>query len=523
MHSPSPESLASSEEDIEMLYLEEIAVTPNPRLQNGHKHEEDEDEDDLSDGGDEGERALLSPAIHTRWHDNVSGVGVWSQIRGIVVETLPTLLLTTVGLLLTGELLDHISRWRAMKRINELIMIIPVILNLKGNIEMNLSARLSTSANMGELDTPSTRNAIILGNLALLQVQATVVSFVAACVSFLLDLVIPKLSTTSSPEARASHFQLLVDRRPRPSLPINDGNPKSGLTEFVLVASTAMSAASLSAIILVRPGSRVDADNIAPPIASCLGDLVTLTLLGIVSTILILVINTPLPLIVIVFTILTAIACAAVTRRNLHVKDLLAQGWSPLIGAMVITSGSGLVLDMFVSRYDGYALLAVAIGGLPGGAGSILVSRLSTALHAAASSSVNIFPPPSTSVTSLVPKHSQKEPSTGLVIVTLFLVTIPVELVYLLILRALGWLHAPFVLSIFALIFLCIAVSISLVVARYLTNFLWARGYDPDMYALPMHSALMDLSGQLLLVTCFELASALGVHVRSKASATLSG
>ena len=39
-----------------------------------------------------------------------------------------------------------------MRRIDELIIIIPVILNLKGNLEMNLSARLGTAANTGLLD-----------------------------------------------------------------------------------------------------------------------------------------------------------------------------------------------------------------------------------------------------------------------------------------------------------------------------------------------------------------------------------
>ena len=58
-----------------------------------------------------------------------------------------------------------------MSQVDELIMIIPVVLNLKGNLEMNLSARLGTAANMGELDKPSLRRRIILGNLSLLQVQ----------------------------------------------------------------------------------------------------------------------------------------------------------------------------------------------------------------------------------------------------------------------------------------------------------------------------------------------------------------
>jgi solute carrier family 41 len=58
-------------------------------------------------------------------------------------------------------------------------------------------------------------------------------------------------------------------------------------------------------------------------------------------------------------------------------------------------------------------------------------------------------------------------------------------------------------------------IIVSLVVAYHVTTYLANRGYDPDMYAMPIHSAIMDLTGQLMLVTSFELASALGLHVRS--------
>jgi solute carrier family 41 len=46
------------------------------------------------------------------------------------------------------------------------------------------------------------------------------------------------------------------------------------------------------------------------------------------------------------------------------VKDLVKEGWSPLFGAMIISCGTGMVLDLFVERYDGFALLAVVISGL---------------------------------------------------------------------------------------------------------------------------------------------------------------
>ena len=95
------------------------------------------------------------------------------------------------SLLAHMALSDPDQRWRAMREVDQLIMIIPVVLNLKGNLEMNLSARLGTAANVGELNEPKQRRAMIIGNLALLQVQAAVVSFVAACIAIILGLFVP--------------------------------------------------------------------------------------------------------------------------------------------------------------------------------------------------------------------------------------------------------------------------------------------------------------------------------------------
>lgn len=131
-----------------------------------------------------------------------------------------------------------------MTSVNELIAIVPVILNLKGNIEMNLSARLGTASNMGDLDIPSVRNALIIGNLALLQVQAVVVSFIAACFTFLLGLIIPGVGEepsdplpTHTRDPFRHYYQRIAGqghslRRPRPTPP-PPGVPKSGFNEYV--------------------------------------------------------------------------------------------------------------------------------------------------------------------------------------------------------------------------------------------------------------------------------------------------
>ena len=106
-----------------------------------------------------------------------------------------------------------------------------------------------------------------------------------------------------------------------------------------------------------------ETDNIAPPIASCLGDLVTLCLLGLVSMVLIKFIGTPIPIILTILIALSSIACGIATYRNLTVRHLLMEGWTPLFGAMIISNGTGMILDMFVGRYEGFGLLSVVING----------------------------------------------------------------------------------------------------------------------------------------------------------------
>ena len=86
-----------------------------------------------------------------------------------------------------------------MQEVDQLIMIIPVVLNLNGNLEMNLSARLATAANIGEFDDPIVRRSMIIGSLALLQVQTASVSFIAACIALILGRFIPRTGHSASP------------------------------------------------------------------------------------------------------------------------------------------------------------------------------------------------------------------------------------------------------------------------------------------------------------------------------------
>jgi solute carrier family 41 len=111
-------------------------------------------------------------------------------------------------------------------------------------------------------------------------------------------------------------------------------------------------------------------------------------------------------------------------------RPLIRDGWTPLLVAMAIESGTGLVLDWFVGRYRGFGLLAVVMTGLPGSVGAVFVSRLGTELHQSESK-------PNQSL-------NNTNGSPRLVSLTLFAVGLPVLLSYLLFVWGAGWLPLPF-------------------------------------------------------------------------------
>ncbi|KZS98799.1 hypothetical protein SISNIDRAFT_403866 [Sistotremastrum niveocremeum HHB9708] len=468
----------------------------------------DTDSDNASLNGDEDDsrRALLQDG-------NVEAVGNGALekkrmsnaafIKEMLVETFPTLAFSTVGLVFTGELVETVAEWEVMKKIDELFILIPVLNNMKGNLEMNLSARLSTSANMGELDSGPVRRGLLAGNISLLQLQALIVSALASCLSF-------ALATALKPphdEKKKKHTGRLYRRKHVKKPKLHPGHEAPVWREFVMVLATSMSAAGLSALtlgsfmctlIVVCRAFRLNPDNIAPPIASALGDLLTLCILGLVGTALLPKILTIFPTLLATFLLCGAGGAFFLTRKNTFVQHLIGLGWTPLFLAMIISTGSGLALDSFVDKYEGYGLLAIVIGGLPGAVGSVFVSRISTYLHSSSEGG---------------PDDDDEDPRLFLAASVLFSVTIPIQILFLSFLHFSGWLELHPTFVVVFLVFFCTAVIASLTIANFLTHVLWARGLDPDMYALPIQSSLVDLIGQCLLVASFEVARALGGKV----------
>jgi hypothetical protein len=70
------------------------------------------------------------------------GLGIALEL---ITQSTPSLLCAVVGSIVTGVVFDQVQFWPPFVRIGELFILVPVLLNLKGCLEMNLASRLSTS------------------------------------------------------------------------------------------------------------------------------------------------------------------------------------------------------------------------------------------------------------------------------------------------------------------------------------------------------------------------------------------
>ena len=124
---------------------------------------------------------LLSPA-----HFNPTIAVRSSNLRTaleLVTQSTPSLLCAIVGSVMTGFVFDQVQFWPAFIRVQELFILVPVLLNLKGCLEMNLASRLSTSVQSSFFPSPSDTRRILANWISVVRVAQLSLETLLSCKS----------------------------------------------------------------------------------------------------------------------------------------------------------------------------------------------------------------------------------------------------------------------------------------------------------------------------------------------------
>ncbi|XP_076262435.1 solute carrier family 41 member 1-like [Rhynchophorus ferrugineus] len=405
----------------------------------------------------------------------------------IAIQVFIPFLIAGFGMVFAGLVLDKIQHWPVFEEITELVILIPALLGLKGNLEMTLASRLSTQANLGHMDTTKQKISIIVGNLTLIQCQAIVVGFLGALVAVVMGGI-------KSNEVELDHAYILCA----------SSLVTVSIASFVLGLITA-------GVIIFSRYCHINPDNVATPIAASLGDITSLTLLSWASTFLYESIGQQdwLAPLIIAGYILAIPLWIWIAKRNPQTRDVLFHGWTPVVGAMLISSTGGLILDFMVSRFEGIAVFQPVINGVGGNLVAVQASRISTALHKQAElgelntenddeDDTKIFISPMTGFCG-----NDGHARTTRVLMTM---VVPGHVIFIYTIDYIKG-EDTSLSSLFVVVYLLAAilqVATLLYIAYILIHWMWKKRIDPDNSAIPYLTSVGDLLGITLLAIAFQ-------------------
>lgn len=399
-----------------------------------------------------------------------------------ILQVIVPFFIAGIGTCFAGIILDHVQYWEVFIKVDELYLLLPALLGLKGNLQMTLASRLSTHSHLGHLQTKEDLLSLSCANLSLNQCLSIVISLSASLLAITIHLL------TTENEFDLKHLLLITAT----------ALVTSSVTSFVLDILMIM-------VIQVCATYDINPDNVATPIAASLGDTTALLLCSFLAKSFHDSRDSPefywITSVVILFYIFLLPTWATVAQENIHTTNILVRGehWYPLITAMFISGISGVILKSTVSKSEDISLFQPVICGVGGNLVAVQASRLSTLLHR----NEVIGKLPEGETVCMNPLHMFTSSKPGFLITrVLMVIVIPGQIVFYFFCIYLNTQTAepsvPFLIM--YLIASQVLVVILLYLAHILTYLLWVYKVDPDNSTIPYLTSISDVLGALITV-----------------------
>ncbi|KAK4470730.1 hypothetical protein MN116_006256 [Schistosoma mekongi] len=290
------------------------------------------------------------------------------NISYVAREIFPACLLAGIGMVVAGCYVDMLQSSGTLTSKGESIFeIIPPILGLKGNLEVALSSRLATMVHFRRKFSELS-----------FWLFATTLAFILVFAVFA-SMIIPLMIITVHKLSSVSYFSV-------------DLVHLICISSLTCICATCFISAIVYAIVYTCVFCGANPDNLAPPAAAALGDLVTVWIMSHVNyyfitrptlTIAVSICMISVVLMLSIFYLLyhSNISIPTDLRNLIITPSTFKETAVPLTLAIIMSSICGNISTRFLKAWPIVARLQVPINGVGGIFASMLISRMTTRLH----------------------------------------------------------------------------------------------------------------------------------------------
>ncbi len=396
--------------------------------------------------------------------------GFFARLRAAIDSDAPglrqafaALLVSSGGDLLAGLTLGAITG--TLEDLPGLLVLVPAAIGMRGNIFGALGSRLGTSIHTGTFRLSWRRETVVGQNI----IAAAALTLAVSAALAVLAKTIASAFGVSDTISLTDFFVISI---------------VGGVLSSIVVLALTLGVAALS----VRRGW--DMDNVAAPLVTAAGDMVTLPSLFLATFLV--GIGGVTVTIAGIGVVVAVVALVAAVRSGLPiVRSIVRESTPILLVAGTIDVVAGLTIEHRLQSFLAYPVLLVLVPPFfedTGALGSVLSSRLASKLH------LGIIEPTSR------PQRPARD-DFALIAVLAVPVFVFVGLSADIVGAIFGY-ASPGVLRIVAVSLVggFIATSVAIPISYYSSIATYRLGLDPDNYGVPILTSSMDLVGAIALV-----------------------